>query len=121
MLKAMRSALLDRTNRAGREGAAERAEDGQEFAEPLTCSESSGSEAANDHILESSSNQNSTRSYQSDSSASGSSDDSAVLCGDRRHKPDPTWRFTQYGHRHVEQHRLSRKQTPGKQLADAKF
>jgi hypothetical protein len=95
MFRAMKSAILDRTNR----GAAQ-----PEHDEEYSCSESSGSEAANDPVLDSSSSTHSSLHLPAPDDSSSSSDNA-----DRMHhqtaenNPGRSWHFTQYGYSHFEQ------------------
>jgi hypothetical protein len=93
----MKSALLDRTNR----GAAQ-----PEHEEEYACSESSGSKAANEQVLDSASSTHSSVNPPAPDDLRSSSSDHA----DRMHhqtetylNPGRSWHFTQYGYRHFEQ------------------
>jgi hypothetical protein len=95
MFRAMKSAILDRTNR----GAAQLAHEGE-----YACSESSGSEAANDRVLESSSSTHSSVDQPAPDDLRSSSDHPDIM----HHHADEydsgrAWHFTQYGCRYFEQ------------------
>ena len=108
MFRGFRNAILDRTNRGG---AAQQAASGEEPAGTACYSESSGPQAANEQVPE-----------------SGSSTSSSVLSSPPMHpnpRPNndntmhreveddatrdlgPTWHFTQYGHRQIEQRAIN--------------
>lgn len=95
MFKAMKSAILDRTNH----GAAH-----VEHEEEYACSESSGSEAANDQVLDSASSTHSSVYLPAPDDIRYSSDHVDTM---HHHtetcKPGRSWHFTQYGYRHFEQ------------------
>jgi hypothetical protein len=95
MFKAMKSALLDRTNR----GAAQPVYD-----EEYSCSESSGSEAANDRVLDSASSTHSSVHLPAPDDSSSSSDHADTMHHQTAdYNPGRSWHFTQYGYRHFEQ------------------
>ena len=95
MFRAMKSAILDRTNR----GAAQPEHEGD-----YACSESSGSEAANDRVLDSASSTHSSVDLPAPDGLRSSSDYADIM----HHQTDEyntgrSWHFTQYGYRHFEQ------------------
>lgn len=108
MFRGFKNAILDRTNRGG---AVQQADNGEGFADTACYSESSGSEAANEQVLE-----------------SGSSTSSSILSippakpilrpnnGNTMHREieddatrdlGPKWHFTQYGYRQFEQRTIN--------------
>ncbi|GAB7326744.1 hypothetical protein MBLNU13_g10692t2 [Cladosporium sp. NU13] len=100
MFRGFRNAILDRTNRGG---AAQQAANGEGPAETACYSESSGSEAANEEVLESGSSTSSSvpsnppanpnpRPNNDNTMRRESEDDATRDLG-------PTWHFTQYGYR----------------------
>ncbi|GAB7326745.1 hypothetical protein MBLNU13_g10692t1 [Cladosporium sp. NU13] len=104
MFRGFRNAILDRTNRGG---AAQQAANGEGPAETACYSESSGSEAANEEVLESGSSTSSSvpsnppanpnpRPNNDNTMRRESEDDATRDLG-------PTWHFTQYGYRQFEQ------------------
>lgn len=106
MLSKVRNAILDRTNRGGsvQSGRAESA-----FAESVAYSESSGSEAANDRLLESpSSSQSSMLPPVPDGLDPGPDHVNAVHHeseDESAHGFGRCWHFTQYIHRQFQQHK----------------
>jgi hypothetical protein len=92
----MKSAILDRTNR----GAAQ-----PEHDEEYSCSESSGSEAANDPVLDSSSSTHSSVHLPAPDDSSSSSDHAGTMHHHQTagYNPGRSWHFTQYGYRYFEQ------------------
>ncbi|KAM0718794.1 hypothetical protein Q7P37_005865 [Cladosporium fusiforme] len=102
----MRSALLDRTNRNGREGVAQSSDGDHDTSEAVACSESSGSEAANEHVLESASSDSAPSVARTPSSSDSEPDrDRTMQLVDhfhRRYTSGRSWHFTQYGHRQFE-------------------
>ena len=95
MFRAMKSAILDRTNR----GAAQ-----PEHERDYACSESSGPEAANDRVLDSASSTHSSVDLPAPDDLRSSSERADIM----HHQTDEyntgrSWHFTQYGYRHFEQ------------------
>ena len=97
MFKAMKSAILDRSNR----GAAQ-----VEHDEETACSESSGSEAANDQVLDSASSTHSFIYLPAPDDLRSSSEHADNM----HHQTDTcnsgrSWHFTQYCYRHLNSRR----------------
>lgn len=107
MFKAVRSALLDRTNRSSREGAAPAADIDRNTAETVACSESSGSEAANEPVFASASSDQSSHDPNDSSDSNSISDNDGAMHpgygGHTTYRPGHAWRFTQYGRRQFHQ------------------
>jgi hypothetical protein len=104
MFRGIKNAILDRTNRGG---AVQAADNNERPAEPACYSESSGSEAANDRVLESgSSTCSSVLSNPTENPIPRPNDDNTMrpeFEDDVTQDLGRTWHFTQYGYRQFEQ------------------
>jgi hypothetical protein len=108
MFRGFKNAILDRTNRGG----AAQQEDNSEGPAGTACySESSGSEAANEQVLESgSSTSSSVFSNPPANPNPRSNHDSTMhreIEDNATRDPGPKWHFTQYGYRQFEQRTIN--------------
>lgn len=108
MFRGFKNAILDRTNRGG---AAQQADNGEGPADTACYSESSGSEAANEQVLESgSSTSSSLLSHLPANPNPRPNDDNTMhreIEDDAIRDLGPKWHFTQYGYRQFEQRTIN--------------
>ena len=105
MLRAVKNVFLDRTNRSG---VGQVADHDEEAAASTHCSESSGSDLANDRIWESEASSCTSLPVDSlDDSGFAPNHLSAMhhdTQDDAARDPRQNWHFTQYGYRQITQH-----------------
>lgn len=104
MFRGFKNAILDRTNRGG---AAQQADSGEAPVDTACYSESSGSEAANEQVLESGSSTSSSvlSSPPANLNPRPNNDNTMhrEIEDDATRDIGPKWHFTQYGYRQFEQ------------------
>lgn len=108
MFRGFKNAIFDRTNRGG---AAQQADNGEGTTETACYSESSGSEAANERVLESSSSTSSSVLSNPPSNPNPRPNNDNPMHreieDDATRDLGPKWHFTQYGHRQFEQRTIN--------------